>query len=101
MSGSAPGTSSLGTESEPGVAVRAWCDDEQVYVELTDGRVATHPLPDFVRDVSSQKRGTCQVEEFGTVLWWPALDEGIGLNWVFGVREHVIEELAGLGKRST
>lgn len=95
MRGSRPGTTSLGVDSRPGIARKAWCDDEQLYVELTDGRVVTHELPDFVRIVPASERGACEVEEFGTAIWWPDLDEGVGLNWIFGVPERVIEELAG------
>ena len=95
MSGSTHGTSSLAVDSAPGIARKAWYDAEQLYVELTDGRVVTHELPGFVRDTPPDQRGPCQVEDFGTAIWWPRLGEGVGLNWVFGVRERVIEELAG------
>jgi hypothetical protein len=95
MNGSRPGAASLGVRSAPGLASRAWCEDEQLYVELTDGRVVTHDLPDFVSAVPLTKRGGCEVEAHGTAIWWPALEEGVGLNWVFGVRESVIEDLAG------
>lgn len=85
-------SSALG--SEPSLAVSAWCRGDRLYVELTDGRVVTHPLPDWVLAAPPAKR-RCQVEEFGTAIWWPEIDEGIGVNSLFGVSEAVVEDLAG------
>jgi hypothetical protein len=56
-----------------------------------------HSLPDFVREAPPEKR-RCEVEGFGTAIWWPELDEGVGLNWIFGVSEDVIYDLAGFRK---
>lgn len=95
MSGLAHGVVSSAASSAPGIAARAWCDEREIFVELTDGRLVRHPLPDFVLATPLDRRGSCEVEDFGTALWWPQLDEGVGLNWMFGVREDVIEELAG------
>ena len=97
MSGSRPGTTSSAVDSEPGLASRAWCDGDQLFVELTDGRIVTHELPDFVRAAPEAQRG-CEVEDFGTAVYWPDLDEEIGVNWIFGVRESVDEDLAGFEK---
>jgi hypothetical protein len=44
------------------------------------------------------RRGDCEVEDFGTAIWWPDLDEGVGVNWIFGVSEDVIDDLAGFDK---
>lgn len=63
-------------------------------VELIDGRVVSHPLPDFVRVAPVEKR-LCKVQDFGTGIWWPDLDEGVGVNWIFGVPEEVMDDLAG------
>lgn len=89
--------SSSAVDSSPGLAARAWCQGDQLYVELTDGRIVTHDLPDFVRAAPPEKR-RCDVEEFGTAIWWPDLDESVGVEWIFGVAEEVIEDLAGFEK---
>lgn len=86
--------------SSPALAAKAWCDDEQLYVELKDGRIVTHPLPEFVSRVPVDTRGPCEVEDFGTAIWWPNLDDGVGVNWLFGVSEEVIEEMAGFDMRT-
>ena len=98
MSGSAPGVVSSASDSPPGVAAKAWCDDRELFVELTDGRWVRHALPQFVLDTPVDRRGSCEVESFGTAIWWPALDEGVGVNWLFGVSEDVIYDLAGFEK---
>jgi uncharacterized protein DUF2442 len=96
MSGAKPGiVSSAG--SAPGLAVRAWCDRDELVVELEDGRIVRHELPDFVKAAATAKR-RCEVEDFGTAIWWPELDEGVGINWLFGVSEDVIYDLAGFEK---
>ncbi len=98
MTGSGARIVSLAIDSAPGVAAKAWCDDKDMFVELTDGRLVRHALPDFVLAVPVGERGVCEVEEFGVSIWWPALDDGIGVNWLFGVSEEVIYDLAGFEK---
>ncbi len=85
----------MAIDSAPGVAAKVWCDDLDMFVELTDGRLVRHALPDFVLAVPVDRRGSCEVQDLGTAIWWPALEEGIGVNWLFGVREAVIYDLAG------
>lgn len=68
-------------------------------MELVDGRIVRHPLPDFVRDAAWDRR-RCEVEGLGTAIWWPELDEGIGVNTVFEVSEDEIYRLAGFSKGS-
>lgn len=97
-SGSRHGVTSSAAGSPPALAARAWCED-QLYVELTDGRIVSHALPDFVLAAPADRR-RCQIEEFGTAIWWPELDEGVGVNWLFGVSEEVIESLAGFRSAS-
>ena len=98
MSGSSPGVVFSAVDSPPGVAAKAWCDEDELFVELTDGRLVRHALPDFVLAVPADQRGACEVEDFGTAIWWPHLDEGVGVNWLFGVTEDVIYDLAGFQK---
>ena len=97
MSGSTPGTTSSARGSRPAPAAAAWCKGGRLYVELTDGRIVDHPLPDFVERAPADKR-RCEIEGFGTAIWWPDLDEGVGVNWIFGVSEDAIYRLAGFTK---
>lgn len=97
MSGSAPGIASSARISRPAPARAAWCRGDRLHVELVDGRVVEHQLPDFVEAAPADKR-RCVVEGFGTAIWWPDLDEGVGVNWIFGVGEDVIYRLAGFTK---
>jgi hypothetical protein len=45
-----------------------------------------------------EKRIRCEVEGFGTAIYFPDLDEEIGVNELFGVTEDVIYDLAGFTK---
>lgn len=96
-SGSRPGVASSAPKGQPAPAAAAWCEGDELYVELVDGRVVRHPVPDFVRQAPRERR-RCEVEDFGTAIWWPELDEGIGVNAIFGVSEEVIDQLAGFTK---
>jgi hypothetical protein len=95
MTGSASGVVTSATGSPPGLAAKVWCDRSELFVELADGRLVRHPLPAFVLAVPVDRRGPCEVEDFGTAILWPELDERVGVNWIFGVSEDVIDDLAG------
>ena len=94
--GSATGAPSS-LDSAPAPASAAWCSEADLYVELVDGRVVRYELPEFVRDAPWEKR-RCEVEDFGTAIWWPEIDEGIHVSTIFGVGEDVIYQLAGFEK---
>lgn len=95
MSGSRPGSVSSATGSAPAPAAEAWCDDEFLYVRTKDGRVVRTDLPDLVRGATPEQRRNCRVDEFGVDIYWPDLDEYLGVNSVFDVPEDVIFDLAG------
>ena len=97
-SGSPHGMASSGIDSRPAPALSARCDDERVYVRLTAGREVTSPLPEWLRAVPAAKRRRCHVRGFGTAIYFPDLDEEMGVNEVFGVPEDVLYELAGFRK---
>ncbi len=63
-----------------------------------DGRVVKRELPEFLRRLAPKQRGHCRVEGFGTDIYWPDIDEWLGVNWVFDVPEEVICYLAGFEK---
>jgi hypothetical protein len=46
-----------------------------------------------------EKRLRCQVEGSGTAIYFPDLDEEIGVNEIFGVSEDVLYDVAGIRKR--
>ncbi len=99
MTGVRTGLVPSAVDSRPGVAANVWCDEREMFVELTDGRLVRHPLPDFVSPAPPERRGEPEAQEFGTAIWWPELDEGVGVNWLFGVSESVIYRLAGFTHR--
>ena len=98
MSGSQHGTASSTRVDRPAPAVAAHCDGESVHVTLTDGRTVPHPLPDWVRNAPLVHRRNCYVRGFGTAIYWPDVDEEMGVNEIFGVPEDLIDELAGFTK---
>lgn len=81
--------------SRLGLARSVRCDDELIYVTLTDGRVVTAPLTPRRRQATQIQREQGTVEDFGTALRWEEIDEDIGLNHVLGVPEDELEEFAG------
>lgn len=91
-------SSALGSAPALGESVR--CDEWHVYLTTVDGRTVSRELPEFLRAAPPEQRRNCQLEDFGTAIYWPDLDEEIGINWMFGVTEDVIEDLAGFEKAS-
>jgi len=69
-----------------------------VRVDLSDGRELRLPIADygFLRRATPEQRSSGIVDERGTVLFWPALCEGISLAGLLGVSETELEEFAGL-----
>jgi len=79
----------------PALAVSVRCDNERIYVTLTDGRIVTAPLSDLLRAATPEQRADGVVEDFGTALHWPSIDEDIGVAHLLGVSEEALYELAG------
>ena len=65
----------------PPRAKRAWCDEENLWVELVDGRKVGVPLAYFPRlsDASGEQRSHFQTSGGGTGLHWEELDEDISV----------------------
>lgn len=91
-------TASSAVGSAPALAAAAWCDDSSIYLGTVDGRVVKRGLPEFLRKLTPAQRRNCRVDESGTAIYWPDVDEELGVDWVFGVAEDVIEDLAGFEK---
>jgi len=75
------------------VAVR--CDDKGVYATFDDGRELSKPLLPFLREASASQRRNCRIEAYGTAIYWPDLDEEVGVDWILDVPEDDVLELAG------
>ena len=67
--------------SEP-VAVGVWCDNDNLWVELADGRQLAVPLVYFPRllHATPDQRTACELSGGGTGIHWPALDEDISVQ---------------------
>lgn len=67
-------------------ARRVWCDDDNLWVELMDGRQIGVPLAYFPRllDATSAQRQQCQMSGGGTGLHWEELDEDISVPELLG-----------------
>lgn len=95
MSGSRRGVASSAASAAPAPAASARSDGERLYVTLTDGRVVHHALPAWALAAPRERRTRCLVRGFGTAIYFPDLDEEIGMNEIFGVSEDVMYDLAG------
>jgi len=62
-------------------ARRIWFDDDNLWVELADGRQVGVPLAYFPRLLkgSPEQRGRCEMSGGGTGLHWEELDEDISV----------------------
>lgn len=76
--------------------------DAEVVATFADGRIIGLPLDEhrWLRDASEAVRRHWTIDEFGTDVWWPDLDEGIGLWTFLGVDEDLVYRAAGF-KRPT
>ena len=98
-SGSPSGTPTSVTE--PALARSVRCDDERVYLTLTDGRTVTAPLSERLRQATPAQRAAGHVEGFGTLLRWDDIDEDLSVAAILGVSEDELEELAGFEEITT
>lgn len=71
------------------------CDDERFYVGFADGREASAPLTPRLRAATPKQRANWRVEDFGTALHWPDIDEDYGVAHLLGMTEEELYELAG------
>ena len=73
-------------------------DDRRLYVKLASGAEIGAPLSDFPRLVkaSDAQRRDYRMEERGTGIHWPQLDEDIGVAGLLGLPEQVVEDAVGL-----
>lgn len=89
MSGSA-------TDRQLAVAKGLEVTDEVVRVQMSDGRELRVQIADidFLRRATRAQRARGIVDENGTVLWWPELEDGISVAGLLGVSETELERFA-------
>jgi len=71
------------------------CDEAEIHVTLTDGRVVSAPLTQRLQAATPRQRRAGYVTDFGTSLRWDEIDEDVGVDYVLGVHEDELLELAG------
>ena len=81
----------------PALAASVRVSDSRLAVQLTDGREISVPLTEFSELVAAtpEQRANWEISAFGTAIYWPDLDEEIGLAGILGVPETLLEEAAG------
>ncbi len=87
---------SISGASRAALAVGVRCDDEDVYVKLSDGREASAPVTPRLRAATPRQRRACRVVDFGTAIRWDDINEDIGVEYFLGVPEDEVLELARL-----
>ena len=94
-SGSPVGTATSAPGPKPALAVRVRCDEDHVVVTLADGRTIRAHLTERLRAATPTQRDGGRVEDLGTALHWPEIDEDLSVAALLGVSEEALEELAG------
>lgn len=71
----------MNTLANNAAAQRVWFDDDNLWVELVDGRTLSVPLAYFPRlaRATQRQRGRVELSGGGTGLHWNALDEDISV----------------------
>ena len=72
------------------VAIRAWSENRQIYIELHDDRVISFPAHKFSRlaNASQEQLSAVRVRAEGSALRWDEVDEDIS---VFGIVQGIFE----------
>ena len=80
-----------------GYATAVRCDGQSIWVTLSTGRVVQDAVDKyaFLADAPLDARMKVRVEDFGTALHWPKLDEDLGVNTILGVSEEDVARAAG------
>lgn len=73
-------------------------DGRRLYVKLASGAEVSAPLTDFPRllRASEAERRDYRIEERGTGIHWPQVDEDIGVAGLLGLPEQMVEDAVGL-----
>ena len=73
-------------------------DADRLYVVLANGFEVSAPLSAFprLRNATREQLLDYVIEERGTGIHWPEVDEDIGVAYLIGVPERVLDEVVGL-----
>lgn len=90
-------TSTRPALTRPALASEVRVTDSLLTVVLTDGREISVPLTEFpeLLAASSVERANWEINDLGTAIYWPDIDEEFGLAGMLGVPETLLEEAAG------
>jgi len=63
-------------------AIKVWCDEDNLWLTLTDGRQLATPLSYFPRllHASAEQRAKFELSGGGTGIHWEELDEDISVD---------------------
>lgn len=83
--------------TRPALAAKVRVTGPRLSVELTAAREISVPLAEFPELVAAtpKQRDNWEIVAFGTAIYWPDIDEEIGLAGMLGVPETLLEEAAG------
>jgi len=83
--------------TRPALAADVRVTNSRLTVELTDGREVSVPLAEFpdLAAATSEQRANWEITGLGTAIYWPDIDEELGLAGMLGVSEDALEEAAG------
>ncbi len=72
----------MSTLATKAAANRVWFDEDNLWLELTDGRQLSVPLAYFprLRSATAKQREEFEISGGGTGLHWDALDEDISVD---------------------
>ena len=79
---------------------RVRIDDEHIVALLSDGREVGIPIAWSTRlgAATMEQRADYEIQEFGTSVHWPDVDEDIGLAAFLGVSEDIVYDALGWEK---
>jgi len=83
--------------TRPALAADVRVSDTRLTAILTDHREISVPLSEFPELVAATpaQRARWQITDRGTAIYWPDIDEELGLAGMLGVSETALEEAAG------
>lgn len=83
--------------TRPALAADVRVSDTRLTVALTDGREVSVPLTEFpeLAGATPEQRANWQITALGTAIYWPDIDEELGLAGMLGISESALEEAAG------
>jgi hypothetical protein len=85
------------SETRLGIATAVRCVDGWLVVTLSSAREIRVPLANYPRlaHATADQRRNVQIEAGGTSLYWPDVDEDVGVAQLLGVSEEDLYRFAG------